>query len=284
MNKYLIFRTDRIGDFLITAILIKSIKINDPYSHITIIASEKNYSYIKEFPYIDKVIQIKNNFFSKINLIFSLRKLQYKYIVVHDNKKRSLFISLFLSFKKRIVIASKKKLTHIEIIKDILQKMNFIFSEEALNTFEHKKNIIEKKRDIIQLHFDEKWIFKDYIKEYVNIEPEANELLMFAKKIKQKTGYNLIITSGLQPPKILYDILPDLKKVNINFYDNLDFLQLEKITLKSKILISCHGAISHVAAANYIKQIDIIDKSYNYKKWNHHFRNYFFYTEKNLLN
>ena len=43
MNKYLIFRTDRIGDFLLTAILIKSIKRNDPKSYIKIITSEKNF-------------------------------------------------------------------------------------------------------------------------------------------------------------------------------------------------------------------------------------------------
>ena len=46
MNKYLIFRTDRIGDFLVSAILIKCIKINDPSANITVIASDKNYYYI----------------------------------------------------------------------------------------------------------------------------------------------------------------------------------------------------------------------------------------------
>ena len=56
--------------------------------------------------------------------------------------------------------------------------------------------------------------------------------------------------------------------------------------MKSKILISCHGAISHVAAAYNIKQIDIIDGSYNYGRWTSHFRNYnFLYREKfNILN
>ena len=49
MNKYLIFRTDRIGDFLISAILIKSIKRNDPDSFINVVASENNYNYIKSF-------------------------------------------------------------------------------------------------------------------------------------------------------------------------------------------------------------------------------------------
>ena len=62
----------------------------------------------------------------------------------------------------------------------------------------------------------------------------------------------------------------------------MDFLELEKITAKSNILISCHGAISHVAAANNIKQIDIIDKSYDYFKWSDHFRNYNFLYRDNF--
>ena len=70
MNKYLIFRTDRIGDFLVSAILIKSIKSNDQKSHITIIASKKNYEYIKNFPYVDEVIKLENNFLDKLKLFF----------------------------------------------------------------------------------------------------------------------------------------------------------------------------------------------------------------------
>ena len=69
MNKYLIFRTDRIGDFLVSAILIKSIKSNDQKSHITIIASKKNYEYIKNFPYVDEVIKLENNFLDKLKLL-----------------------------------------------------------------------------------------------------------------------------------------------------------------------------------------------------------------------
>ena len=68
MNKYLIFRTDRIGDFLISAILIKSIKSNDPHSNITIIASNKNFDYVKNFPYVEDVIKLENNLSSKLNL------------------------------------------------------------------------------------------------------------------------------------------------------------------------------------------------------------------------
>ena len=93
MNRYLIFRTDRIGDFLITAILLKNIKKNDINAHITLIASRKNLSYIKTFPYVNQVIQLDNNFLSKLNLFFKLFKFKYKNIILHDNKKRSKLIS-----------------------------------------------------------------------------------------------------------------------------------------------------------------------------------------------
>ena len=64
------------------------------------------------------------------------------------------------------------------------------------------------------------------------------------------------------------------KNNDFHIFDNLSFHDLECITIQSKTLISCHGAISHVAAAKNIKQIDIIDKSYHYSKWTDHFRNY----------
>ena len=65
MNRYLLFRTDRIGDFLLSAILIKSIKRNDPYSYIIVVGSEKNYTYMKTLKLIDEVILYPSNIIEK---------------------------------------------------------------------------------------------------------------------------------------------------------------------------------------------------------------------------
>ena len=127
MNKYLIFRTDRIGDFLVSAILLKCIKKNDPNAHITVVASGKNYEYIKTFPYVDNVVQLNNNFTSKLSVLFKLFKFKFKSIIIHDNKKRSKFISFFLKSSNKINILKSQEVTHIQVIKDILQKMNFNF-------------------------------------------------------------------------------------------------------------------------------------------------------------
>ena len=272
MNKYLIFRTDRIGDFLVSAILIKSIKSNDQQSHITIIASKKNYEYIKNFPYVDEVIKLENNFLDKFNLLFKLSNIRFKSIIVHDNKNRSKILTLFLKSANKILIEQQK--THIEIIMKVLEKLDFSFDEDSLNLFSHKKKGDTSYEEFIQLHLDEKWIFEDYIKKFINIEPNKTQLINFIDNIISYTNKKLIITTGQKTPKILLEILPDLINRKVKLLENLDFLELEKITLKSSLLISCHGAISHVAAANKVKQIDIIDTSYNYFKWTNHFRNY----------
>ena len=226
------------------------------------------------------MIEFKNDLLSKINLIFRLRKNKFHNIIIHDNKKRSKIISLFLRFKNKILVNDIDHLSHIRIIKNILHNMKFSFFEECLDTLKHIKR--EKTDQTIQLHFDEKWIYNDYIKKFVNIEPSKNELVNFIKEIQNVTKKEIIITSGFKVPSILKEILPTITRLKLKLYDNLNFSELETVTSKSNILISCHGAISHVAAACNIKQIDIIDRSYNYSRWTEHFRNTIIYIEINL--
>ena len=103
MKKILIFRTDRVGDFLLSLSLIKIIKLNYPDAEINLVSSEKNHNYIRTFKDIDNINLLKNNILSKIKLILHLRKIKYDYIIVHDGKKRSKFISFFLKYKKTFI-------------------------------------------------------------------------------------------------------------------------------------------------------------------------------------
>jgi len=65
-SNYLFFRTDRIGDFLVSAILMKSIKRDDQDAYLTVVASKKNYFYIKTLNFIDEVHLYPENFIKKI--------------------------------------------------------------------------------------------------------------------------------------------------------------------------------------------------------------------------
>ena len=116
---FLIFRTDRVGDFLLSLFLIKNIKKTHPKSIITIVSSERNYNYIKTFNEIDNVILLQNNFLSKLRMIFNLRKKNYNSIIIHDGKSRSKFISFFLKYKKKIICNIDLIKTQSEIIKNV---------------------------------------------------------------------------------------------------------------------------------------------------------------------
>ena len=278
MSNYLLFRTDRIGDFMLTAILINSIKRNEPNSNITIVSSKKNYDYIKSFSNVNEVILLENTFINKIKLIYKLRLKYYDYIIIHDSKKRSSLISLFLRYNIKINTNNKSNISYINEIKIILNKLNFNFIDSDLNTLElrgyNSSNFSNK--DFILFHFDEKWIYNDYISEFTNIEPSKDDLILFINLLLITSNKKVIITTGMNCPKILNDILDSKLNSNVKIYKKLDFFDLEKLISKCSLLISCHGSVSHVAAAHQIKQIDIIDKKKFefYSKWTAHFRNY----------
>ena len=278
MTSYLIFRTDRIGDFLLTIILINSIKRNDPNSIITIISSKKNYHFIKSFKVINEVIILKNSLFEKIKLIHKLRSVYYDNIVVHDSKNRSSIISLFLKYGRKIKPNNNPNVSYIDAIKEIIFKLNFNFIESDLNTLKLRdhNSFEDLNENFILLHFDEKWIYDDYISEYTNIEPLKDELISFIDLLLTISNKNLIITTGIHCPNVLNNIINLGLNSRVKVYKKLDFLDLENLISKCKLLISCHGAVSHIAAAHQIKQIDIIDKmKFNfYSKWTAHFRNY----------
>jgi len=281
MNKYLIFRTDRIGDFFLALILINSIKQNDPNSHITIVSSNKNHEYIKTFNIIDNVVLLNHGLINKIKVFFILKKNKYKSIIVHDDKKRSKLISFFLNCKKKIVIQNQKYLSHIDIIYAILKKLNFSYNDKSLNFLDQRTKSLNDK-EWIQLHFDEKWINNKYIDSYTKIEPSTDDLISFINSLSNKTGEKLIITTGILAPEKLIKINQIIQNDKIKIMLNLSFLELEKIICKSKLVISCHGAISHVTSALQTNQIDIIDKSYDYSRWSKHFRNYKYLYRENF--
>ena len=286
MNKYLIFRTDKIGDFLISAILIKSIRRNDPDSFINVVASEKNYNYIKSFKIVDKVTLLTKGILSKLKLIYFLRKEKYNTIIVHDRKQRSILISLFLKTNLKIVSNANLNISYFSDIKKILNHLNFSFDKADLNTLNNRTYVgLENlENNYILFHFDEKWIHKEYISNYINIEPSEKELVSFFNLLVNKTNKKLVVTTGLNSPQILNKIFRDKFNSKINYFNNLNFLEIESIIDKSDLLISCHGAVSHLATAKNIKQIDIIDESKTnfYKKWTDHFRNYSFIYRKNF--
>ncbi len=306
----LVFRTDRIGDLLLTCPSIKTIKEHYPDSELTIVTSERNFSYAQTFNFFDKVYLLpKKDILKKIKLFIKLSKKKFDKIFIFDGKDRSILISCFLKSKKKVAkIVNKKqaffcKLFKIRFSYDFFGKDLNELHQDLLDYSDTVKKIgnfdylIQKENNnfaskiplenYIQIHLDEKWFSSTYIKKYNDISPSFEEFSNFVKSLSEKN--NILITTGLETNNLIdrlelnsvnqlsNNIFVNNIKENIILIKKPSFLDLESILRKTKVLISCHGALTHAAASFNIKIIDIVEKSSEelVKRYSLYIKNYY---------
>ena len=301
MSKYLIFRTDRIGDFITSQTLINSIKKDSKNNVIDIVVSRYNHEYIKNFKYINKLYifdNYKNRFLNFLSLFLKLKK-KYDYLIVLDGKRRSFLSSLFVKSKKKICFMKNfypKTLIYLFNYKYIknselnIQKKNFEILANYIDIkipsridyyhkYLFKKNKIKLPKSYIHLHLDEKWFEGYYHYDFDYMKLSSNNIYNFIKDIILNSNQNLIITEGNISTKIMLEFKKLYFKRNkknnyikINdkkafLIENTDFRDLENIVRKSKFLICCEGAISHVSHSFNKKTILLFQKN-NYNTAN----------------
>ena len=298
--KTLIFRTDRLGDFIISCPFIISYKTNFPDTNITLVSSEYNSNYIKNFNFINEIKPLKNEikFFSKliilIKMILNLRKSKFKNIIILDGKKRSFFISLFLNGEKSILLQSKnlailsKIFNYNSVINYEFQNQlkNFSFLASLLNfninqkeidiyqNYKFEKRFYFKKKYII-IHLDEKWYSDFYYKDFTNINPNSFQIKIFVEKLIEiiKEDFEIVITTGSKNTEQIDSFISELEtkdnklftqiinNTNITFIKNTTFNDLESLVKNSSFLICCEGGISHVSHNCYVDTIAFYEKN-----------------------
>ena len=314
--KILIFRTDRVGDFIFTSILINSIKKKFNNAEIHIVASLKNYNFIKNSTLVNRVYLLpKKSIVKNYKFLSSLNKTKFDYIIVADGKDRSILISLLIKcnvriinirkkpffilniFKKnKIIFDNEKEFNKIDILKKNLYSLNCKFKTTDLNIFENRLNLsyLSKKftklveKNFILFHFDEKWILDKYIKSYTSIQPSFEELEEFLNNLILNKNKDIVITNGTIDNFLFNKLKLNLKEIDNNLYskkignnkiilfDNVDLEGLIGIISLSSLVITCHGAPTHIASSLNIKIIDIIERKKQdfYKIYTSHLRNY----------
>ena len=286
-NNILIFRTDRIGDLLVSCPAIITIKKYIPNSKITLITSRKNYEYAKSLNLFNEVYKFpEKNLFRKIFFILKLINKKYQYIYVFDGKERSIITAGLIKSDSKVAITPKINLyckmfkikffldTDKTNLNDLFQELltytnvrtkisNFDFLNEKIdNNF---SSMIEIK-NYLHIHLDEKWFSDIYIKKYTDIRPSYSQFIQFLDKTYQKS--DVLITTGLIDFSLIYDLKKKyFDKINDKIFVKKNgnksiyliyrptFDDIESLLRNSKILIACHGAITHAANSFNIKKL-----------------------------
>ena len=314
MKKFLIFRTERIGDFILSCILIKSIKRNKPNSEITVICSDQNYKYVKNYSLVDNAKLYPKKFVKKISFYYSMIKDNYDCILSLDGKKRSIFACVINKAELKIITVTKKiykKIffnlrdnilfindfkSRIEEFKFILRKIDIDYSDKDLDVFDNEK--IKSNFDLInkipdksfnQLHLDEKWITEAYrgrrkSRNFKPINATITQMCRFIEEFVEKSKKDIVISAGAETNSLINGVKEKFNKngvfaINdkkIIILDNISFTDLKIIIKKADLVIACHGSPAHIASSFNTKIIDIFDKKNEefYKFYTSHLRNY----------
>ena len=171
---------------------------------------------------------------------------------------------------------------------------------KAINNFLLKIPI----KNYLHIHLDEKWFKNLYINSYSDINPSYNDFVDFVKNLALKN--NVLITTGI----IDFDLIQNLKikffqkktdNIYLKNYSNTSvyfiymptFNDIESLLRNAKILITCHGAVTHVANSFNVKIVDIIEENRKafyqrytsyLKKYNPIYRNKFNLLKKDIFN
>lgn len=304
MAKYLLFRTDRIGDFIFSRIIIDAIKKKNPNNTIDIVCSEYNANYVKNFRDINQIyIYNKYRVILNIKNLINLNSKRYDYLLVLDGKRRSIFLSLLINSKIKIaLIKNWRPLNLLKIFfnnylinselnsqyKNFSVLLNYINLQISNNIDYYKNyNFKEKKKNIksnyILLHLDEKWFKGFYFDDFENIDLNKKNFIYFIEKLFKKFNKSIILTTGRMNVPIFNDIInKHFNKINdkeyvsikfnhkLIFFNNNDFQDLELFVKYSSLVICCEGAISHVSHAFKKKTIALINGFETAKFWTNH--------------
>lgn len=260
---YLIFRTDRIGDFLITLPIIKSIKRNNPNSKIFIVTSHKNKDFVKSNNYVDDIFILKkNNIYNKFKLYLRLRKFIFEAIIVSDKKNRSLLLSLLLKSENKIFNVSKLNQKNLlkfffknvfldnDKLKDVSKKNineencqslgidlreedhKFFLQNQFINEYKYNDLFDLDDNNFIVFHYDEKWELNNYAKMFSKAENFTDikiNLLLFKKflsDIEKNKQVKIIVTTGFLNTELIHQLKQISKNLIKSFYkiNNNSFL------------------------------------------------------------
>ena len=308
LNNILIFRTDRVGDLIVTCPAIITIKEYLVNPKITIITSEKNYKYAKDLKIFDEIlIYPKKGFIKRTLFTMRLARNKFQYIFIFDGKERSVITSFFIKSKFKVALLQSIKFYHklskIKFFEDtektnlteIFQKMlNYCSINTDINNYDFiklkKDNNFSKKLPIdryMHIHLDEKWFSNLYIKSYTNINPQYDDFIDFINSISIHS--DIIITTGVTDTSIIDQLKEKFfKKIDEKIFHMKNsgksiyliykpsFEDIESLLRKAKTLIACHGSVTHVANSLGVKKIDILEenKIEFYKRFTSYLKNY----------
>ena len=240
-RKIIIFKTDRLGDFLHLTGCIRTIRENFLDAHITLVCNRRNYQLAKNYPIINTFIIIDKFGFIKTLLsnFKSFFGTYYDHLFILDGKKRSFILSCFVKSGNRntICFVKRKKIFGFNYL---VSRPSKIILKKFFNNYVHSDENYSNTKIIYQnLYFK--------LLSQINLKIKSKQNL-FILDPKYKEIFNSFYNEFLK--KEYYLIHIDERWDQFNLKDITNTLNLIKFISKKKFIIITTGTISF----NFLKE------------------------------
>ena len=235
MKKVIIFRTDRLGDYLIHSRPIYELKKKYKDSYIIVVCSKVNKKILNKVDYIDELIEFNkhDSLLLKLKTFFYILKSEYYACFVLDGKNFSYLCNIFLRSKKKygLVYKSLKKFVFNFKSYKPLKLYNFLFFDK-FEIFTSRKYLI-KNENLAQKYlnlFNELNLNLTVKDKYIFQNIDAYELKF--KDLISKFNLNNYVVIHFDEKWLDIDKVQDkLSSALINFEKNI----------KTKIIITAYN-------------------------------------------
>ena len=265
MKNILIFRTDRLGDYIIHSRPIYELKKKISDCKIIIVCSILNSKILKNSDYIDEVIVYDKNFsfIKKINIFFKLFKLKYYGIFALDNKKFTLFCNIFLISKYKFGFAYKYQKKFLNYL-FIYFKPNKIYRSlffDKISYFSSRK-YLNKTESLCQKYLD---LFN-----FFNLELTINDNYIFKTDLNSQKKFDELKLKFKINDYVLINFDEKWLDFINNNYELLNNIKILQRKIKKKIILT--GYQNNFDYYNFLKNsvsnFDLISNKINIKKNN----------------
>jgi ADP-heptose:LPS heptosyltransferase len=288
MKKIIIFRTDRLGDYIIHSRPIYELKKKYSQCHITVVCSKLNQKILKHAKYIDKLIIYDKafNLLNKFRIFLEIIKNIYHATFILDGKKFSYFCNIFIRSKYKLGLSyrSVKKIFNYNLyfykpnriynflffnkvqfftsrkylinIESLSQKYLNLFNFFNLNLnvqdkyiFQSTKESSENLKKISNIINLDDFIIIHFDEKWIDVENNESLLINAIKNLQENMKKKIIITAFNNN----FDYFSILKK-NFNYVNcvnnNFDHLSNSKIIILDNLEIFIFEKLLNLSRIN----------------------------------
>jgi len=311
-NKIIIFKNDRLGDFLHSVAAINNIIEQNPDKEIVIFLSkisENFYFLIKKKNTKLKILNYRLTIVEKIKILIFLIKNKFKKIYILSPKNFYFYLPL-LFIRTKFYGICMNGVNGYRRPNFLLRKFLFKFLINDRETFNRRKSIqllqyeltnegLDSKQNIdFKLHVPK----SDNLKKYL---PNNYLLVHFKKRVAAKLGWGINELNSIFNQLKKYDsnivLIKDIEKDEFNsifrkkyktldfennlfynnessilFFDNIEGENLYNLVKHSKKVIAFHGTITSIALLNNTPVLDWYYCDIKNKKDYHSYKNAFY--------